>query len=201
MGVRYPLAVLFAWGIFLALVRLWAAREAAHFRVEEHLGNAALTDEILHEAKSTPEPRTGRRRKGDGGWGWLDWLDFGELFSFEAEGCLVGIAAAVLIARFAGAFVTLAGLIGQAEILIAELFLDAVLLSAFSKRLRRLKPQWWVAGVLRQTMWPVLLTACTLMAGGFLLHRLAPEAKSIGGVWRHYHPAPVPAAPQLECER
>ena len=87
----------------------------------------------------------------------------------------MGIAAAVLIARFAGAFVTLAGLIGQAEILIAELFLDAVLLSAFSKRLRRLKPQWWVAGVLRQTMWPVLLTAFTLMVAGFLLQGLVPE--------------------------
>ena len=110
-------------------------------------------------------------------------------------------AFALLIALFAGAVVTLAGLIGQAEVLIAELFLDAVLLSAFSKRLRRLKPQWWVAGVLRQTMWPVLLTACTLMAAGFLLQRLVPDAKSIGAVWRHYHPALVPAGPQLERER
>ena len=100
-----------------------------------------------------------------------------------------------------GLVVTLAGLIGQAEVLLAELFLDAVLLSAFSKRLSRLKPQWWVAGVLRQTMWPVLLTACTLMAVGFMLQGLAPDAKSIGGVWRHYHPLPIPAIPQLERER
>jgi hypothetical protein len=134
-------------------------------------------------------------KKSNRGWGWLDWLDIGDVFSHDAEGCLAGIVVIVVIAIFVGALLTLAGLIGQAEILIAELFLDAVLLSAFSKRLRRLKPQWWVAGVLRQTIWPVLLTACTLMAGGFLLQGLAPKATSIGGVWRHYHP---PASSELE---
>ena len=45
-----------------------------------------------------------------------------------------------------------------------------------------------------------LLTAVSLMAGGIVFQKIAPGAKSIGGVWRHYHPAPVPAVPQLERE-
>jgi len=203
MGLRYPLAVLFAWGIFLALVRIWAAREAAHFPVEEQLGEDTLAENtpLLTRSVLVSEDDWRRKSRRDSIWSWLDWLDFTDLFDPDAVGCLAGIAIMVLITLGAGAILTLTGLIGQAEILIAELFLDAVLLSAFSKRLHRLKPQWWVAGVVRQTMWPVLLTALLLMVGGFLLQGLVPDAKSIGGVWRHYHPAPPPAVPQLERER
>lgn len=197
MGLRYPLAVLFAWGIFLALVRAWAARESGHFRVEEHLGEGALTgDTPLLTRRVLMEDDGRRRRKSHGGW---DWLDFSDVFDGDGEGgCLLGIAAIVIAAIFLGALLALAGLIGGAEAVFAELFLDAVLLSALAKRLRRLKPRWWVAGVLRQTMWPVLFTAVSLMVAGFLLQGFVPEAKSVGGVWRHYHPAP---APQLERER
>ncbi len=197
MAVRYPLAVLGAWGIFLALVRAWAAREADHFREDEHLGDVAQTDDLSRGSSRMDGPLAERKCKRDRG-GWLDWLDLGELFSGELEGLLFGLLAIVALAVCAGAVGTLAGLIGEAEVLIAELFLDAVLLSAFSKRLSRLKPQWWVAGVLRQTMWPVLLTACTLMFAGVIMEKIVPDAKSIGGVWRHYHPAPVPAVPKLE---
>ena len=140
-----------------------------------------------------------RKRKRDRS-GWLDWLDLGELFTGEWEALFFGFLAIVAFALCAGAIGTLAGLIGEAEVLIAELFLDAVLLSAFSKRLSRLKPQWWVAGVLRQTMWPVLLTACTLMLAGVFMEKIVPGAKSIGGVWRTYHPSLTPVVPQLERE-
>ncbi len=202
MAFRYPLAVLLAWGVFLLLVRAWAAQEAAHFREDEHLGDFEFTPENFKKPVRENGPLAERKQKRDRdrGWGWLDWLDLGDLFSGELEGFLFGIAAIVVLAAFVGAIATLAGLIGEAEVLIAELFLDAVLLSAFSKRLSRLKPQWWVAGVLRQTIWPVLLTACTLMFAGVFLKGIVPEAKSIGGVWRHYHPAPMPAVPQLERE-
>ena len=198
MGLRYPLAVLFAWGIFLALVRAWAARESGHFRVEEHLGEDALTENAPPQTRRVQMQGKGRRRKSDGGWDWLDWLDFSDVFDGDGEGgCLLGIAAIVIAAIFLGALMAVAGLIGGAEAVFAELFLDAVLLSALAKRLSRLKPRWWVAGVLRQTMWPVLFTAVSLMVAGFLLRGIVPDAKSVGGVWRHYHPAPTP---QLERE-
>ena len=113
----------------------------------------------------------------------------------------MGIAFVILAVALVGTLATLAALIGEAEVLFAELFLDAVLVSALSKRLRRLKPRWWVVGVLRQTIWPVALTAISLMIAGFLLQRSFPNARSIGGVWRHDQPAPPAGIPQLERER
>ena len=202
MALRYPLAVLFAWVIFLALVRAWAARESANFRMEEHLGEAALADNSPPLTRSVLVRKGGRRSANDGGWDWLDWLDFGDWFDGDGEGgCLAGIAVVIVVALCLGSLLAVAGLIGGAEMIFAELFLDAVLIAALSKRLRRLKPRWWVAGVLRQTMWPVLLTAVSLMVAGIVFQKIVPEAKSIGGVWRHYHPAPEPDVPQLERER
>ena len=125
----------------------------------------------------------------------------GDLFGGEIEGCLAGIAFTILAVAVVGTLVSLAGLIGEAEALFAELFLDAVLISALSKRLRRLKPRWWVAGVLRQTIWPVALAAISLMIVGFLLQLNYPNAKSIGGIWRNDQPAPPAVIPQLERER
>ena len=198
MGVRYPLAVLFAWGTFLVLVRLWAVCESESFRMEDHIGDPAQLENI---PSATPPSRSSGQSGRDIGWGWLNWLDVGDLFGGEIEGCLVGIAFLILAIAVVGTLVTLAGLIGEAEALFAELFLDAVLISALSKRLRRLKPRWWVAGVLRQTIWPVVLTAISLTIVGFLLQLNYPNAKSIGAVWRHDQPAPPAGIPQLERER
>ena len=201
MGVRYPLAVFFAWGIFLGLVRLWAACESRSFRIDDHLGDPAQLEGIPSATAATPPPESSRRSGRARGWGWLEWLDVSDLFGAEIEGCLVGIALTILAVAVVGTLVTLAGLIGEAEVLFAELFLDAVLISALSRRLRRLKPRWWVVGVFRQTIWPVALTAISLMIAGFLLQRSFPNARSIGGVWRHDQPAPAPGIPQMERER
>jgi hypothetical protein len=76
MGLHYPLAALFAWGIFLTLVRFWAAREAAHFPAEEQLSDAALEDDSPPLGESVLIPEDCWRRKSSRGWGWLDWLDF-----------------------------------------------------------------------------------------------------------------------------
>ncbi len=50
----------------------------------------------------------------------------------------------------------------------------------------RLKPQWWLAGALRQTGVPVLVVVVLLIAAGYLMQSYAPEAASIGAVWRHW---------------
>ena len=198
MGVRYPLAVLFAWGVFLVLVRLWAVFESESFRMEDHIGDPGQLENM---SAGTPPVRSRGRSGRDFGLGWLDWIDIGNFFGGEIEGYIVGIVFTILAVAVVGTLVSLAGLIGEAEVLFAELFLDAVLISALSKRLRRLKPRWWMAGILRQTIWPVALTAISLMIVGFLLQLNYPNAKSIGGVWHHDQPAARAAVPQLEGER
>jgi len=73
-----------------------------------------------------------------------------------------------------------------AEVVLAGALLDALLISALNKRLHKLQPQWWLEGTMRQTIAPVLCAVVLLMAGGYLLQDYAPEASSIGTVWRHW---------------
>jgi len=71
-----------------------------------------------------------------------------------------------------------------APLLIAEVFLDAILVAALYKKVRGLAPRWWLASALRTTAAPVLLTAVLLMIGGAIFQAVNPQARSIGDVWR-----------------
>jgi hypothetical protein len=77
-----------------------------------------------------------------------------------------------------------AGLILEADSLLAEVLLEAVLISALYRRLRLLEPRWWLAGAVRQTRGPVVATMVFLMALGFIVQLYAPGAKTIGAVWK-----------------
>jgi len=176
MWLRYPLAVLFGWGVFLLLVSLWAKREREEIRVEEELANLGPKDECF-DAESTVGVFDGVKPR----LRWLDWLDIPDV-----EGCLVVLVVMALMIALAGAIAAIVGLIMQAEVVLAEALLDALLISALSKRLHKLRPQWWLEGTMRQTIAPMLCAIVLLMAGGYLLQDYAPEASSIGAVWRHW---------------
>jgi hypothetical protein len=179
MWLRYPLAVLGAWAFFLLLVRSWAHSEREYIRLDEDLSDLEPADEVVGRSSSS-SPTWDRKPTG-----CLDCLDLGSVFEIEG-GCLVGLAVLVVIIAFGGVVVAFAGLIMQAEVVLAEVLLDLVLVSALNRRLRHLQPEWWMAGALRQTVWPVLAATAFLMAAGFLMHLYAPEAESIGAVWRHW---------------
>jgi hypothetical protein len=100
------------------------------------------------------------------------------------EGCLVVLAFLVALVALGFAVGMLASLIAEADVLLAEVLLDAVLVSAFYRRLRRFQPRWWLAGAVRQTRRPVIATMIFLMALGLILHHYVPAAKSIGDLWR-----------------
>ena len=97
----------------------------------------------------------------------------------------------VVVVLLGGAFVGVIEIVSMAPALIAEVFLDSVLVAAFYNRMKRIEQRWWLGGAISQTWVPVLLTACGLMVVGWALHALAPEANSLGGVWLHYHPLPI----------
>ncbi len=96
----------------------------------------------------------------------------------------MSLAAVIIIGLAVGAVLAIGGLIMQAETLLAEVLLDTVLVSAFYRRLRRKEPDWWLHGMVRQTIKPVLATMGCLMVTGLLLHHYAPEAHSVGEAWR-----------------
>ena len=67
--------------------------------------------------------------------------------------------------------------------LVAEVFLDAVLTAALNRRMKHIEQRWWLGGAIRQTWSPVLLTALAVLLAGFLMQAAAPGANSIGEVW------------------
>jgi hypothetical protein len=171
MWLRYPLAVLVAWGVFLLLVRVWAERER---------DTIDWNDEPARRGE-LPAPRT-PIFESSAKIRWFDWIELPDFA--DGEGCLLGLAFLVGLIAFGWTVGMLAGLIAEADSLLAEVLLDAVLIAAFYHRLSRLKPRWWLAGAVRQTRGPVIGAIIFLMIFGLTAHHFTPTAKSIGGVWR-----------------
>jgi hypothetical protein len=221
MWLRYALAVLFAYAVFLLLLRLWLflhsraplpdlpdlgidltppdfddtspGSASASFGGGGDFGGGGAggswgggVSEGLSEGLSqvsTPSVTGGMTGGGGGsgaGGGLLDSLDF----DVDGEGCVFFLLALALIV--AG---TLAALyvVYAAPLLLAEILVEGVLLSGLHrgmKKARRDGGGYWLGAAVRRTWLPVLLTLVTFSAAGYLLHRAAPRARSIGEAWR-----------------
>jgi hypothetical protein len=189
MWLRYPLAVLLAWVVFLALVRGWTEVERSTMSADEELvGLESRGDDQAVESESVwkgraPESRPDRWR------GAANVLEFISHF-LDFEGCLVLGAVVAVIALATGAAVAIGSMVMQAEALLAEVLLDALLVSALYHRLRKKELDWWTGGILRETIGPVFMIMGCLMIAGIAAHSYAPEAHSVGGVWHHWRKAP-----------
>jgi hypothetical protein len=147
-------------------------------QVDPRLDDEAVTRKSVWRGR-TPESDPAEWR------GWSNLLDFLSQ-CLEFEGCLVVAAIVAAIAMATGAAIAIGGMILQAEALLADVLLDAVLITALYQRLRKKELDWWTGGVLRETIKPVLMIMGCLMIAGLFAHHYAPEARSIGGVWRHW---------------
>jgi len=150
MWIRYPLAVLLAWVVLLGLLRLWATIERRCFQPDEDL-SAVLEDE-----EASPRRRVLRDSERSS-WDW-SW-DFGWPGIDCDEGCLPGVFLAIVLALLAAVLAVAVGVVMGAPLLIAEVFLDAILVAALFKKVRGLEPRWWLASAIRKTAAPVFLTA------------------------------------------
>jgi hypothetical protein len=104
-----------------------------------------------------------------GGWS-LDLDDFAWL--------LVAVACAL------GGLFAIAYVVYIAPVLLAEVALDAALVSALYRRLRRDEAGNWLTTVLARTWAPAFVILVLASATGFALEKAAPDARSIGGVIR-----------------
>ncbi len=175
MWLRYPLAVLVGWAAFLGLIRLWAALEARVVIADEEMEALCRTASDPGDGPEHGETFSTLCRH------WFDVLSHAA--PDGAEGCLIWIVVfgALLLVTLAGIYCVVIG----APVLIAEVFLDAILVTALYKRMAQLDRRWWLTGALERTAAPVLWTVLTLGLAGAAMHQIAPEAKSIGGFIRH----------------
>lgn len=165
MWIRYPVAVLLAYITFIALIRLWAEGERNRADAHRELERIDSAD-----ADHRPSPDSS-------GWEWLDGADFCP--SHLDEGCLPVLILGALLALV----VALSAVVCAAPGLLAEVFLDVVLVAALYRRLSHIEHRHWLATAIRRTWMPAFSAAVVLALAGALMQALVPEARSIGKVW------------------
>jgi len=159
MWLRYGLAVLVAYGVFLLLI---------HACIEHYQGRQ---ERLLILRTEYPE---GRESYG----GWRHALHLLDLFDVIGEAGLGGILAAILMTIVSVALVYVAT--STAALIpewIAELVLEGAIGATSYRQLR--------ACTVRETAGPFACLFVLFVVAGFLGQAYAPEAASIGGVIQH----------------
>jgi hypothetical protein len=201
MVVRYPLAVLVAYGAFLLLLRGWIrGRLGGRGRSVIDRSDLAEVVDVVPSGVARASTKAaesvfggfGGGRFGGGGAGGAfvapDVLGSAASSTTKASASVVGevldsddvwpIALVVGLVVAAAAGFALA--VWAAPVLLAEVLLDAMLVGGIARRLRGIEPRHWTIGVLRRTCLPVLSIVVLLAGAGWLMQSRAPEAQSLG---------------------
>jgi hypothetical protein len=187
MALRYPLAVGVAYLVFFLLLRLWLSLqgdpdEYSLDGLDSAVDAADVGLDVVSSFESSP-PMPAAEPGGPS-------LDLG--VPDLDEGIFLIVLAAVA-AVVLGAVVYV---IYLAPLLLAEVLVDGVLLVGFYRRLKRPEPEHWALCAVRRTWIPAIIVAVTFFFAGVVFQSLAPEARSIGGVWKSVSSDSSPAGPQ-----
>ena len=197
MWLRYPIAILVAYGVFFVLLSLWLWLQR-HSLGDPDLSsldfipppNTSSPEEILHfgggnaggggeggswgqsisSTTATPSSGGGSSISADVGFD----LDFG-------EGCLLVIAALAIL----GGLVASLYVIYIAPALLAEILVDGALVAGLYRRVKHVEPGNWMQTAFRKTFVPALVSAVFFTIAGVALQKAVPTAQSIGDVWHH----------------
>lgn len=214
MWLRYALAVLFAYAVFLLLLRLWLfLHSREQFGDPTDLGLELLPSDLVGAAGARAGGGAssfgGGGDFGGGGAGGSWGGGVGEGLSKASPASVTGGAGGggggglldsldvgvddegcvfFLLALALVVAGTLAALyvVYAAPLLLAEILVEGVLLSGLYRGMKGARRAGgnWLGAAVRRTWLPVLLTLLTFSAAGYLLQRAAPRARSIGEAWR-----------------
>lgn len=181
MPVRYAIALLIAYAVFLGLLRLWMR--------DPHLTNPDLPDvpgssSLSSSTSSVPSGRTGSAghdSTSSGSGSWLEGLDAADEFTIP----LMLVIATVTV-LFASLWIVV-----SAPTLFAELFLDGVLSASLYHRLRKLETRHWLDTALRRTIVPFGATALAVVLFAVVAQHLFPAAHSLAGVLHPHRTLPA----------
>ncbi|MGH9961117.1 MAG: hypothetical protein ACREBC_29015 [Pyrinomonadaceae bacterium] len=193
MTLRYPMAILFAYSVFLGLLGLW-------LWLQKRNGSLDIDPDFeidVWDRSSTSEINYGGEDHNfAGGGAGGDWdrvpessssvssdsssgLSVDGAFDLD-EGFLVVLA---VLAVVAGLLASLY-IVYIAPALLAEILVDGILVASLYKRVKGIERRHWLRAAVRRTVVPALLATIFFGIAGYALQRVAPEARSIGEVWR-----------------
>jgi hypothetical protein len=190
MWVRYPIATMIAYGVFLLLLAIWLWLQHRDL----HIGDSVL-DFISH-----PDGRAESLHFGGGG-------DFsgggaggtsvnsdtsvssgfstggsGHSFGFDLDLEEAWLIVLAIVALLAGVLACLY-IVYIAPALLAEILVDGALVAGLYKRIKPNEERHWLRGAVRQTCVPALLVGVFLAIAGFALQKVVPAAITIGDVF------------------
>ena len=164
MAVRYPSAILIAYGLFLAQMAAWARwRDAS---MADPIEVAEMAFDTL---PSSPRGASGAASRVPGAGSSLDIGDADLGF-----GAVLVLAAVACVALIASGWV-----VWTAPTLMAELAVDVAIAGGLYKRLRGLPSEGAGWLVLRHTRWPLAGLLAFFVALGIALETLAPGATTM----------------------
>ena len=201
MMLRYPLAVVAGYVVFLALIRGWIAwyrrgsfLDGGSTFVDMvnsiDLGNVSLPT----HAAAQPSMFAGGRSGGAGGGAGWSGLASPARSSGKAPTGSGGVGflvdsddvwpIALAIACALGGLLAIAYVIYAAPVLLADVALDAAIVSVLYRQLKKREMSHWALTVVRHTWLPAIVLITFAAIGGWALQKAAPDAVSIGGVVR-----------------
>lgn len=185
MALRYPLALLAAYGVFLLLLWLWLRTSAKDYGdlIDLIPGPPDLmpsrSGDVAHAVAEGAAQSGTRAAHGSSDAPPLP--DAGISLDVPGE-----FAIPIFVAVFAfGLALASLYVIYAAPMLFAEVLVDGALSYALYRRMREPGSPHWLASAARRTALPFLLTGIFLAATGHAMAAYAPEAHSIGQVLEH----------------
>jgi len=194
MALRYAAAALGGYLAFIVLIRVWISMHRRASDSDSALDLLPDPLEAVVEAMSSmrlPRESTsafGGGRSGGGGASG-DWSGATSTSSAGSRGSWgidldldAGLWLVLAGAAAAAGLIAIGYVIYMAPVLLAEVALNAAIISVLYRRLRRDQQGYWLTTVISNTWIPALVLVVFAFAAGFALQQVAPEARSIGGV-------------------
>jgi hypothetical protein len=179
MGLRYLLAMVIAYIVFLSLLWAWLRTSPSDY-LDGIDGNQFGTN----DAGGAPHDFSGGGGTFDGGGASAN-VDFGAKDStIDVAGAHVddGIFPVTIVLLAVGLALSALFVIWSAPILFAEILVDALLAAGLYRRLRLLDPRHWMIAAVRRTIIPFVLTTIVVTGSGYAMQIHTPGARSLGEV-------------------
>jgi hypothetical protein len=210
MAIRYGAAALAGYATFLLLLHAWVRWKWSRFKA-----NADGSDivDVAANAIDVPGdlrlPRGGRIFSGGGGrsggggasglWGspaqtassvksggggGAPSASSGRGWSLDFDGDDLVWVIVALVAAFAG-IAAIGYVVWIAPTLLAEAIVNGAIAGKLYHGMRKHEDDFWTSRIFRRTILSGVVVAICAVVAGYAFNRIAPEARSIGGVWAH----------------
>ena len=193
MTVRYPLAAVCGYLTFLVLIRAWIAWQRGKWDPDVEI-DPELLDAVLPQGESSEDFELSQGGRSGGGGASDQWtagsVDSGSRTAGGGSHVDVDLddlwPVALAVVCAIGGLAAIFYVVYSAPVLLAEVALDGAVVTTLYRRMRRADTAHWAATTLRRTWISAMVLVVSAAIAGFAFERIAPEARSIGGVIREF---------------